>query len=171
MRALAADEKVVTVMVYTHQMLARGELIAKENARVSIWLRTQGVSNYIHLHQPQVVVLGGMPPSPIPLTEIFIPETQVIGFHLAPPAEEPMDYDPNEANRIMQPLEAVVGTFQMKCKIRISSHTDLATSLDVMRAAWISLYDADISNPYLPKFNIHVPMLLVNPNLVSLGLA
>ena len=44
MRQLAADEKTATVMVYTNNMLARGEVIARENARVSIWLRTAGRS-------------------------------------------------------------------------------------------------------------------------------
>jgi hypothetical protein len=31
----------------------------------------------------------------------------------------------------------------------------------------MSIYDAEIGNPYLPQFNVHVPMLLVNPNQVN----
>ena len=171
MKTLAPDEKTAMVMVYTHNMLARGEVIAKESARVSIWLRTQGVPNYIHLYKPQVISFGGTPPKPLTFSEIFVPTAQVIGFHLVPPAQDPMDYDAAEVNRIMQPLDLIVGTFLLKAHIRVSTQADLSTSLDVMRAAWISLYDADISNPYLPQFNLHVPMLLVNPNQVSFGLA
>jgi len=170
MRALAADEKTAMVMLYTQNMLARGEVIAKENARVSIWLRTQGVPNYIHLFKPQVISFSGTPPKALAFSEIFVPTAQVIGFHLVPPAQEPVDYDPNEANRVMQPLEVIVGTFLMKAHIRVSSHAELATSLDVMHAAWVSVYDADISNPFMPQFNMHVPMLLVNPSQVSLGM-
>lgn len=171
MKPLASDEKIAMVMVYTNNMLARGEVIAKENARVSIWLRTQGVPNYIHLYNPQVISFSGTPPKPLAMAEIFIPTTQVIAFHLAPPAADPVDYDATEANRMMQPTDVVIGSFMAKAKIRISTQTDVATSLDVTRASWLSIYEADISNPYLPQFNVHVPMLLVNPNYVSFGLA
>ena len=170
MKPLASDEKTAMVMVYTQNMLARGEVIAKENARVSIWLRTQGVPNYVHLFKPQVISFGGTPPKPLSFSEIFIPTIQVIGFHLVPPAQDPMDYDTSDVNRVMQPLELVVGTFLLKGRIRVSSQAELSTSLDVMRAAWVSIYDVDISNPYLSQFNLHVPMLLVNPNQVSFAL-
>jgi len=171
MKPLASDEKITTVMVYTQGMLARGDVVTKESLRVSIWLRTQGVPNYIHLIKPQVIVFGGVPPKSLAFEEIFIPTQQVIGFHIAPPAQDPMDYDEKETNRMMQPVELLLGTFIMKAKFRFSTQTDTATSLDVMRVAWASVYDADIANPYLPQFSMHVPMLLVNPNQVSVGLA
>ncbi len=41
MKPLAPDEKTAMVMAYTQNMLVRGEVIAKENARMSIWLRTR----------------------------------------------------------------------------------------------------------------------------------
>jgi len=171
MKPLAPDEKTSTVIVYTQNMLARGEVVTKENVRVSIWLRTQGVPNYIHLIKPQVMMFGSTPPKSLALEEIFIPTSQAIGFHLAPPAQDPTDYDTTELNRTMQPIELLLGSFIMKAKIRISTQTDIATSLDVMRAAWVSVYEADVTNPYLPQFSMHVPMLLVNPNQVSFGLA
>lgn len=171
MKALASDEKLVTTMVYTMNMLARGEMIIKESMRVSILLRTQGVPNYIHLFNPNVISFSGTPPKPIALSEIFIPTVQVIAFHIAPPEHDPMDYDPTELNRIMQPMDIVIGSFLAKARIRISSQTDVATSLDVSRASWSSVYEANIVNPYLPQFNIQVPMLLVNPNMVSFGIA
>jgi hypothetical protein len=170
MKELAYDEKIAIVMVYTNNMLARGEVVAKENARVSIWLRTQGVPNYIHLYKPQVISFLGATPKTFSFSELFIPTVQVVGFHLAPPAQDPPDYDAGEANRMMQMLDIMLGSFSLKGKIRISMQTDIATSLDVMRASWMSIYDADISNSHLPQFNIHVPMLLVNPNQVNFGL-
>jgi hypothetical protein len=170
MRQLAPDEKTATVMVYTPNMLARGDVITKENTRVSIWLRTQGVPNHLHLFKPQVIMFGGVPPKTLALEEIFIPTTQVIGFHLAPPAQDPLDFDTTELNRVMQPVEVLLGSFIMKGKIRISTQTDIATSLDVMRMAWVSVYDADVANPYLPQFAMRVPMLVVNPSQVSFGL-
>ena len=171
MRELATDEKTAMVMVYTNNMLARGEVIAKETARVSIWLRTQGVPNYIHLIKPQALSFVGAAPKSFSFSEMFIPTAQVVAFHLIPPAQDPLDYDANEANRMMQTLEVLVGSFVLKGHIRISTHTDVATSLDVMRASWMSIYDSEIVNPYLPQFDMHVPMLLVNPSLVSFGIA
>jgi hypothetical protein len=171
MKELASDEKLAMVMVYTNNMLARGEVVAKENARVSIWLRTQGVPNYIHLHKPQVISFLGAVPRTFSLSEMFIPTVQVVAFHIAPPAQDSLDYDPAEANRMMQLLDVMIGSFLLKGKIRISMQTDVSTSLDVMRASWMSIYDAEITNSYLPQFNVHVPMLLVNPSQVNFGIA
>jgi len=145
MRQLTEEEKLATVMVYTNDILARGELIAKENMRVSIWLRTQGVPNYIHLHKPQVISFTGGTPKTFAFSEVFIPTVQVAAFHLAPPAQEVLDYDASEQNRMMQ-------------------------LMDVMRTLWLSIYDAEIANPHLPQFNMQVPMLLVNSNYVTLGI-
>ncbi len=171
MKELASDEKTAMVMVYTQDLLARGEVVAKESARVSIWLRTQGVPNYVHLYKPQVISFLGAAPKTSSLSELFIPTVQVVGFHLAPPAQDPLDYDAGEANRMMQSLNVMVGSFLLKGKVRISTQTDVATSLDVMRASWMSIYDAEIANPYMPQFNVQVPMLLVNPSLVNFGIA
>jgi hypothetical protein len=171
MKTLAPDEKTALVMMYTHNMLVRGEVVTKENLRVSIWLRTQGVPNYIHLIKPQVILFGGSPPKSLAYSEIFIPTVEVLGFHLAPPEHDPLDYDATETNRMMQSVDIMVGSFLVKAKIRISTQTDIATSLDVSRASWLSIYEADISNPYLPQFSVQVPMLLVNPSHVSFGMA
>lgn len=170
MKPLAPDEKTATVMVYTPDMLVRGDVVVKETVRVSIWLRTQGVPNYIHLIKPHVVVFGGTPPKTHAYEEIFVPTDQVIGFHLAPPATEPLDYDASEANRIMQSVQFLMGTFVMKGKFRISSSADFSTSLEVMKVAWASVYDVEIANPYLPQFAVSTPMLLMRPSNISIGL-
>ncbi len=171
MKPLAADEKTAMVMVYTHNTLVRGEVVIKETLRVSIWLRTQGVPNFIHLFKPQVVLFGGTPPKSLAYSEMFIPTADVIGFHIAPPEQDPLDYDASEANRMMQPIDMMIGSFLLKGKIRISTQTDLATNLDVSRAAWLSIYEAELTNPYLPQFSVQVPMLLVSPLHVNFGIS
>jgi hypothetical protein len=170
MRPLAADEKIALVMVYTNNMLIRGDIVIQENLRVSIWLRTQGVLNYIHLYKPQVILFGGTPPKSLSYSEIFVPTLDVIAFHLAPPEQDPLDYDASETNRMMQPMDMVLGTFLLKGRVRMAMQTELATHLDVSHTGWMSVYDADISNPYLPQFSVQVPMLLVDPSQVSFGL-
>ncbi len=171
MYTLGSEEKATTVMVYSLNALVRGDVVTKQNVRVSIWLRTQGVPNYIHILKPQVLMFGGTPPKTVAYQEIFFPVAQIIGFHLAPPTDEPTDYDPKEANRTMADTHLLLGTFTLKGKVRISTQTDFATSIEVGRATWVSIYEADITNPYLPQMpTIHVPMLLVRPEQVSFGL-
>lgn len=161
----APDEKLTPVMLYTQNALVRGEVVTKQNVlRVNIWLRTDGAPKYLHVLKPQVVVFGGTPVKPLTYAEIYYPTSQVIGFHTLPPTDEPLDYDPNEMNRMMQPVEALVGTFVMRGKIRISTQTDIGSSLEVARVAWMSIYDVEVTNPYLPQMPpFRVPMALVNP--------
>jgi hypothetical protein len=71
----------------------------------------------------------------------------------------------------MQPVHVLMGSFAMKGKMRISSAADFATSLEVSKVPWISIYDVEIVNPYLPQFAISAPMLLASPTKVSIGLA
>lgn len=170
MKPLAPDEKASTVMMYTPSMLIRGELILRDSMKVSIWPRTQGVPNFIHLLHAQVIQLAGGQPKTYSKEEVFIPTPELVAFHLAPPAQEPLDYDASEMNRKMQPVQILMGSFVLKANLRISTATDFAASLDVMNAPWISLYDAEITNPMVPQFVVNVPMMLVRPNKVTIGL-
>jgi hypothetical protein len=171
MKPLAPDEKAATVMVYTQDMLVRGDIVVKEAVRVSILPRTQGTTNFFHLHNAQSISFTGTPPKNHAFSEIFVPAAQVIGFHLAPPAHDPLDYDTTEVNRAMKEIQVVMGPFIMKAKIRYSAATDLATSLEVLNTTWASLYEAEVTSPYLAQFSVTVPMLLVSPSKVTMGLA
>ena len=168
---LGPNEKTSTVMFYSPMAFVRGDVVTKENVRVSIWLRTQGVPNYIHLLKAQILLFGGAPPKSIAYNELYFPVSQIIAFHLAPPAADPLDYESNEANRTMADVNLMLGTFTVRGKIRISTHSDFATSIEVGHSAWLSIYDADITNPFLAQMApIHVPMMLVRPEQVGFGL-
>ncbi len=164
------DEKASTVMIYSSSALVRGEVITRQAVRVNIWLRTQGVPNYIHVYNAQVLLCAGSPPRSSSYREVYFPTDQVIGFHLAPPASEPLDYDASEANRMMYDVNLLMGPFLLKGKVRISTHADLGTSIEVAHVGWLSVYDAEITNPYLPQLQIQVPMLMVNPKEVGFAL-
>ena len=171
MYVLRPDEKTTPVMLYTHDTLVRGEAVSKQSVlRVNIWLRTDGAPKYIHVLKPQVILFGGTPVKPLYFSEIYFPTSRLIAFHTVPPTDEPLDYDPDEANRVMQDVQVLAGTFVMKGKIRISAQTELTASLEMARVSWISLYDAEIANPYLPQMPpMKVPMMLVNPEHVAFG--
>lgn len=173
MYVLKPDEKTAPVMLYGKNSVIRGDAVVKQIIpRLNIWLRTEGAPKYIHILKAQVLVFGGSPPKALSYSEIFFPTSEAIAFHTLPPLEEPLDYDPSEANREMDVIELLVGTFVMKAKIRISTQAEVATSLETARASWMSVYDVWITNPYLPQMPaLQVPMMLVNPNHVAFGLA
>jgi hypothetical protein len=145
-------------------------LVTKQTARVSIWLRTQAQINYLHIHQPQVLVFGGPLTKSMVFDELFCPISEVLGFHLAPPADEPVDYDESEPNRTMREINLLLGYFTVKGKARLSTHSDVATSLEVAHTGWLSMYDVETSNLFVPQFpTMQAPMMLVNPRYISFG--
>jgi hypothetical protein len=171
MYTLAPDEKVSKVMMYSRNKLIHGDVVTKESNRVSVWLRTQGVPAYIHVWNAEVLFFGGTPPKSLTYSEFFFPTERIIGFHLAPPSSDPPDYQADELNRKMIEVHMVVGAFMLKGKLRISTQTDLATSIEVSRMTWISVYEAEIDNPFLSNMpTIRVPMMLINPSQVSFGI-
>lgn len=173
MYILRPDEMTSPVMLYTQHSVVRGEAVIKHNVpRLNIWMRTDGVPRYIHVLKAQVLIFGGNPVKALSYPELYFPASEVIGFHTLPPTDEPLDYDPNEADRRMEPVDLLVGTFVMKGKIRISTHTEVDTTLESARVSWMSVYDVSISNPYLPQMPVlQVPMVLVNPSHVAFGLS
>ena len=172
MYILRPDEKTTPVMLYTMESVVRGEVITKENVqRINIWLRMDGVPKYMHLLRAQVVVFGGGPGKTLSYPEIYFPSGELIAFHPLPPTDEPLDYDPAEANRMMVDVDVMVATFVMKGKIRISAQTETGVSLESARVSWMSLYDAAITNPYLPQMPpLSAPLVLVNPAHIAFGI-
>ena len=173
MYILRPDEKTTPVMLYTEELVVRGEVVTKDVVhRINIWLRTDGVPKYMHLLNAQVVLFGGGSGRTLSYPEIYFPSAELIAFHTLPPTEEPLDYDPAEANRMMVDVDMIVATFVMKGRIRISTQTEVGVSLEMARVAWTSLYDATITNPYLPQMPpLSVPLVLVNPAHVAFGLS
>jgi hypothetical protein len=172
MYILRPDERTTPVMLYTKESVVRGEVVTKESVhRLNIWLRTDGVPRYMHLLKAQVLVFGGGPVKALSYPELYFPTGNLIAFHTLPPTDEPLDYDPNEPNRMMEPVDLLVGTFVMKGRIRISTQTEMGVSLEVARVAWMSLYDAVITNSNLPQMpSLNIAMVLVNPGHVAFGI-
>jgi hypothetical protein len=168
MYTLGPEEKTTVVMVYTQTGLIRGEVVTRQGVRVSTWLRTEGAPDYICLHNLQWIQFSGGAIKTVAYSEVVLPTALVIGFHLAPPVHEPLDYDEREANRVNKPLTALMGMFIVEGKIRISAQTDIATSLNTSHTQWISIYEAEICAGQLPQMPpIQVPMMLIRPTQVG----
>ena len=169
MTTLASDEKSTMVMVYTLNSLVRGEVVTKENMRISIWLRTDGAPKFFHLLNAQAIFFGSGAVRSSNYSQIYAPVASVVGFHILPPAHEPLDYEEGEKNRSAEIVSAAVGTFIFKGKVRFSAQSGLASSLEMVKT-WMSMYDVEITNPSLPQMPaMQVPMLLVNPGQVTFG--
>jgi hypothetical protein len=170
MDTLASDEKASGVMIYTQTTLIIGEVVTKQQSRVSVWLRTESAPEYMHLLKPQVINLTSSTARKLTLKEMYMSTSQVIGFHLTPPTQDPMDYDESEKNRQMQPISILFGPFVFSGAIRVSTLVDLGTSLTLGRSSWMSIYNAKISIVQLPQIGeMQVPMLMVRPSQVSFG--
>jgi hypothetical protein len=168
---LGEDEQVTSVMAYTQDLLVWGDVISKKAIRVSTWLRTPAIPQFIYFRNAHAMIMdAGNKPRPIAFRELHLPSVQVIAFHIQPPGSDPLDYDPNEPNRIMQPVTVLVGSFRFEGFIRMSTHTTLERHLDVAKETFSSLYDIDISQPMIPAMKvIHVPYALLRSEAVIIA--
>lgn len=170
MYTLAPGEKATPVVVYARSKLIHGDLITNENVRVSIWLRMHDLPNYIHLLNAKILFFSGSSPKSLEFDEYFFPTERIIAFHLAPPASDSLDYDPAASDRTLIDVSLVLGDFMLTGKIRISTRADFVTSLEVSHMNWLSIYQVEITSPFMPQIpTIHVPMLLINPSQASFG--
>lgn len=171
MYQLAPDEKTATVMVYSSNKLIHGDLITKQNVRVSILPRMQAITNFLHFLKAQIWFFGGGEPRLLNYAEYFFPVDRMVGFHLAPPACDPLDYETGLVNRTLSDINLVLGVFLVKGKILVSTQVELGANLELASKSWLSVYEAEISSPFLAQMPvIHVPMLLVSPVQASFGL-
>jgi len=172
MYALTAEEKATPVMIYTLNTLVHGEVVTRQSIRVSVWLRTEGSPEFMQLLRPNVLNIGGRTAKSMAFSELYMPTSEILGFHMAPPASDPLDYDESEMNRKMEPVSVLVGPFTFQGTIRVSTQVDLGTSIISARAVWLSIYNVKITCPNLPQMGeLHVPMVLVRPRQVIFALS
>ena len=172
MYTLGPEEKISVVMAYTQNGLIRGEVVTRESMRLNTWLRTDSAPDFIHFYKAQWIQAVAGQVKSLAYPELLLPVTPLIGFHLAPPAQEPLDYDAREDNRINRQITITMGLFIIKSYLRVSAQTDVATNLQISHSPWLSVYDAEIVSPYLtqmPAFT--VPMLIVRPMQVGFVLS
>jgi len=157
------EDKATTVLAYTESSLVLGEVLTKQSIRVSTWLRTQAIPQFLLFRNVNVLRLDvGGENKPLTFNHFHLPSSMVIAFHIKPPDSDPLDYDPDEPMRKMEPITALVGWFRFDGFIRMSTHTELGNYLDVSKDIFTTLYDVDITQPMSPSSGVlHVPFVLV----------
>jgi hypothetical protein len=165
---LADDEKSTAVVVYTDAFMLWGDAVTKERIRVSTWLITNMAPDIVCINNAMVLYPGGGSTRPTTYTEIHIPIGKIIAMHMMPPATDPLDYDPAEANRKLEPVSALVGSFHMDGLMRMAQSADLKKYLEISRELYTPLYDVTITHPLLTQLNLpRVSYVLVRQNVTS----
>jgi hypothetical protein len=168
---LGSDEKVAQVMAYTASAFYWGEVVVKEMIRVSTWLRTNTAPDRFCLFNARAMLTTGAPTRPMQFSELHIATSQVLMFHMVPPAKDPPDYDPTEPNRYMQPVSLLIGSFRVDGNLRLSTRSNISKFLEITRESFTSVYDARVSNPALPAFgSVAVPYLIVRQEVAVFAL-
>ena len=56
------------------------------------WFRTDSAPEHLHLHKAQSLQAIGGAIKSLAYPELLLPLPLIIGFHVAPPSQEPLDY-------------------------------------------------------------------------------
>jgi len=165
---LNEGQKATQVMAYTQNIFAWGTVVTMEAIRVSLWMRTPSVPQYISLHDAQVLYLGGSTAiKPQSFRVLYVPSSQIIAFHIMPPNRDPLDYDAGEPHRKMEPATALIGEFRFDGLARMSDQTNLERYLDVTKETFTPLYEVEITHPGMPALGvIKVPYVLLRRDMV-----
>jgi hypothetical protein len=153
---LASDEKATQVMVGTPDTLIWGDLITKEHVRMSIFLATLA-EDFVPLHDIKILFFAPtqqMPPLERPTLYVKLEEILVFfEMHSSEPLPEETE------TRRYEPLEIIIGSFQIEGKILKAPISTLQNTLLVSRATYIPLYEATvrhIAKPWLGTFSSNI---------------
>jgi hypothetical protein len=160
---LEPDDKVTPVMAYLSNAIAWGDVIVKEAIRVSTWLRTNNAPDALCLRNARYLnSTGNQMHKPLFFNELHIATSQIIGFHIIPPANDPVDYDPTEGFRKMEPMTAIIGTSRFDGFMRMATMSCLNKYIEITHESFTSVYDATVSNiSILDLKPFKVPLIIV----------
>jgi hypothetical protein len=160
---LEPDEKSGSIIMYLRQGLCIGDVVLKNHLRISTWLRTNAAPETICMKNAKMIYIAAdAKPKSMTFSEYFVATSELLAYHLLPPAQDPVDYDPDEPNRHMVSITALMDKFRIDGKIRISQQVDLRKSLEISREEYKSIYEATIYCPIMPALGIvNVPLVLI----------
>ena len=156
---LAQDEKAVQVMIGTADALVWGDLVTKEQVRMSAYLNTLA-EEYITLFDAKLLFLAPqeqMPP--IERSSIHIRQKEILVFFVMHD-KEPL---PEETQtRHYEPIEGIVGSYQVEGNLLKPPISSLQNTLLVSKATYMPVYNATVrhvAKPWLGSFSsslIHI---------------
>ena len=156
---LAQDEKAVQVMIGTTDALMWGDLVTKEQVRMSAYLNTLA-EDYLTLFDAKLLFLAPheqMPP--IERSSIHIRQNEILVFFVMHD-EEPL---PEETQtRKYEPIQGIVGSYQIEGNLLKPPISSMQNMLLVSKATYMPIYNATVrhvAKPWLGSFSsslIHI---------------
>ena len=165
---LAEDEKLTPVMIYTSHCMVWGNVFSKKAIRVSSWLHTDVAPTYMKIFNAQLLMVSGSnSPAPVNHDVLHLQTNNIIAFHLMPPADEGVDYDPEEPNRKFVPISAYAGFFRFDGFARMAELTHLEIYIGATKGEYITIYDISMTCPVIPSIKgIKAPLVLLRQERV-----
>jgi hypothetical protein len=151
--APAPDEKTTQVMVGTSSALIWGELVTKEQAKISAFLNTLA-EDFVPLHNARILLLAPtQQASPLERSMLFVKLEEILLF-LPMKNDEPL---PEETHvRRYEPVEAVIGSFQIEGTVVKSPVASMHNMLLVSRDPYLTMYNVKVrhvAKPWLGTFS------------------
>ncbi|MGD8474225.1 MAG: hypothetical protein PVH59_08870 [Anaerolineae bacterium] len=153
---LAQDEKAVQVMIGTADALIWGDLVTKEQVRMSAYLNTLA-EEYISLFDAKLLFLAPQEQTPpIERSSVHIRQQAILVFFVLHD-EEPL---PEETQtRQYEPIEGLVGSYQVEGNLLKPPISSVQNTLMVSKAAYMPIYNATVrhvAKPWLGSFSSHL---------------
>ena len=138
---LAPDEKATQVMIGTPDTLMWGDLVTKQAVRMSAYLNTLA-EDYVPLRDAKILFLAPEEQAaPVERSSVHIRQEEIL-FFFAMHDEEPL---PEETQtRRYEPVEAIVGSFQIEGTILKAPISNLQNMLLVSKAIYLPIYSATV---------------------------
>jgi hypothetical protein len=153
---LAPDEKATQVMVGTSDALLWGALVTKELVRLSVYLNTLA-EDFVPLYNVKILFLApAQQVAPVERALVCVKlEEILVFFSMADlePLPEEMEM------RRFEPLEAIVGSYQIEGMILKSPITPLQSMMLVATATYMPMYKVTIrhvAKPWLGTFSSNI---------------
>ena len=165
---LKDTERIFPVMIYTPNHFYWGKLVHPMGIRPQNWLKMAMVPEFFLLMDANMLIFGGQQPVRLSYTEIYIPVSQILAFHLVPPFDFEPDFDPDERNREMKPVSIISDIYRFDGKVRVSSIAEFAFSIQGGGQSYFSLYDVTASHPTTPGLKpMKVPYALIRSGTLT----
>ncbi|NIV39161.1 MAG: hypothetical protein GWN58_60015 [Anaerolineae bacterium] len=150
---LAPDEKATQVMIGTADTLMWGDLVTKQAVRMSAYLNTTA-DDYVPLRDAKILYLAPREQTtPIERAVVHIRQEEILLFFVMHD-EEPL---PEETQtRRYEPIEAIIGSFQMEGSILKAPVSNVQNLLLVSKATYMPIYSATVrhvAKPWLGTFS------------------
>lgn len=147
------DEKTTQVMVGTPDTLIWGNLVTKEQVRMSVFMNTLA-EDFVPLHDAKMLFLAPTQQmAPLERPALHVKFEEILLF-FAMVDREPL---PEETEmRRYEPVEVIVGSYQIEGKIVKSPMSTLQNMLLISKSVYIPVYEATVrhvAKPWLGTFS------------------